>query len=146
MQTFLTNRIVAAALIAAVGHLSSVTVAHGDQHEPSAREQVEPTYDAVADFTHEQKNNVVAWFERRLADVETRKEKLAARSAEMRRDTEESLEKLRREIDQRTDEAQRELQDLKTASAEAWDGAKSDMKEALDRLEESLDAADEDEG
>lgn len=146
MRTYLTNFILAAVIAVPAGVALPVSSAHSEQHQPSAQEQVDETYEAIADFTHEQKSNVVAWFERRLSEIDARREALAEKAGEVRDEAAENMKELRAEIDESSEDAQRKLRDLKKASAKAWEGAKRDMKGAFDRLETAIESAESTEG
>lgn len=131
MSTLKLHASAAALALALAGSFASPQVAFASDHE-SVEQKADDSYDSFLDYTHEQKEDAVAWADRQLAALN---EKIDEMERDWdRSETKEDLEAVKADLARKRDAAAEELEELGDASADAWQEAKEQTRDALDSL------------
>jgi hypothetical protein len=109
----------------------------------SADSSVHQTYEQVADYSAEQKNEAVTWTENRVAELDRKMDQLDHKISDAGDAMAEKWKEIKADLAVKREQVADGLENMKESTAEAWEEAKAGMVETMQDLERSIEDATE---
>lgn len=109
--------------------------------ESDVREELNEAYEAVRDYSFDQREQLQRWSRERLEDVKSEIESLEERMRDVTGETREAWETTREALREKRESLEERIAQLRDSSSDAWDDTKSQTIEAMKELEGGVDEA-----